>query len=264
MSATTIKFPTPAALLDTETAPRIAVAGAGGTGCQFLDGLAALDASLRARGMAGFDVTVMDPDSVSAANIGRQRFRHGDEGLPKASLLVHRLNGFRNLDWKAKVGKMSIHEAGRFDLVVTCVDLGRFRRDLGEHWHTQRSEALWLDTGNGASRGQCVLGHLGKTLGDRLPNIYDLYGDDLLAGDADDFPSCSLEEALTRQRFPVNRIVAECAITLLDQLVHRGGLVEHGAIFQLDPLRVSPLAIDEKAWAFFGYKPPRTKKKKKA
>lgn len=255
MTAPAIRFPSPESFVDCETPIRIGVAGAGGTGCQFLDGLAALDASLRARGIAGFDVTVFDPDTVSAANVGRQRFRHGDEGLPKATLLVHRLNGFRNLDWSARIEKMSVDAARTFDLLVTCVDVGRFRRDLGKYWHDRPTPALWLDTGNGAARGQCVIGHLGKPgKGLRLPNIFDLYGNDLLAGDKDDLPSCSLEEALTRQRFPVNRIVAECAITLLDQLVHRGGLVEQGAIFQLDPLRVSPLAIDEKAWAFFGYK----------
>lgn len=259
---TDIKFPSPEAFLDDDFPLRIKVAGAGGTGCQLLDGLAALDASLRARGRRGFEVTVYDPDHVSPSNIGRQRYRKGDEGLPKAMLLVHRLNGYRSLDWNAVPDALRPNEAGNCDLLITCVDSGRFRRDVGKAWRNGNSQTLWLDTGNGAASGQVVIGHLGTPQGSRLPNIFDFYGDELLAGDTDELPSCSVEEALTRQRFSVNRVVAECAITLLDQLVHRGGLIEQGSMFSLDPLRVNPLAIDEATWAFFGYRPPRSKKSK--
>ena len=244
-------FPSPQAFMG-DRAIRVQVAGAGGTGSMLLDGLGRLDCALRAQGHPGMSVEVADFDAVSPANVGRQRFARTDIGFNKSVLMVHRINGFYGLDWKAVPQRLYPHDI-RADLFISCVDSGAFRHEVGKAYRNRRSNALWLDTGNGASDGNVICGHLGKPEGLRLPNVFDLYGDQLLAGDEDDLPSCSLAEALTRQRWSINPLVATAALKLVDDLVHRGGLSEHGSLLRLDPLTVSSLPVDERAWAMMGY-----------
>ena len=248
------RFPTPSAFLG-ERRLRVQVAGAGGTGSMLLDGLARLDCALRAQGHPGMEVTVFDSDTVSASNIGRQRFARPDIGFHKVVVLLHRLNGFYGLDWIAEPTRMEPSDV-RADLFITCVDSGAFRHAVGVHFKNRPTNTLWLDTGNGADFANIVLGHLGVTQGMRLPNVFDLYGAQLLAGDEDDLPSCSLAEALARQRWSINPMVANAALKLLDDLVHRGGLNEHGSLLRLDPFTLSSLPIDETAWAMMGYGAP--------
>lgn len=249
-------FPTPEAFLGMRPI-RVVVIGAGGTGSQLLDGLASLDAALRAQGHAGIDATVYDHDHVTPSNVGRQRFTRSDVGLSKATLLVHRLNAFHGIDWQDMPCAFDPNDnsLGRADMVITCVDKGAFRADLGAAYRDRRCEILWLDCGNGASSAQAILSHLGKpSTGIRLPNVYDLYGGDALrAGDEDDVPSCSVAEALARQNFAINRAVATAAIALLDDLFHRGGLDYHGSFIRLTPLTVQPLRVCADTWASFGY-----------
>lgn len=233
---------------------RIGVVGAGGTGSQFVDALASLDATLRRIGHPGFDVTVFDHDRVSNFNLGRQRFTAADVGLNKAVVLVHRVNLFHSLAWKAAPYAARAPQLGAFDLVVTCVDTGRFRAAVGRYFRHRTSETLWLDTGNSAREGQVLLGHLGRTPGAfRIPNIADLYPDLETAAD-DDAPSCSTEEAITRQEFPINRMVANAAVELLWTLLRKGTIRHHGYRLRLNPLRFETLAIDALAWSFYGYR----------
>jgi len=247
------KFITPAAFLG-DRRVRVTVIGAGGNGSMLLDGLARLDCALRAQGHPGMDTTIYDAALVRPANLGRQRFARADLGHPKAVLMQHRLNAFYDLDWKVKPENYDPRQgSGGTDLLIGCVDRGDFRHALATRWAGKRSDTLYLDTGNGAESGQVILGHLGvPSSQDRLPNVYDFFGDELLAGDDDDQPSCSLAEALTRQRWSINPLVASVAMSILDKLFHRGGLDEHGAFISLDPMSVSPIAIDPAVWASFG------------
>lgn len=248
------RFPTPAAFFG-DRRTRVIVVGAGGTGSMLLDGLARLDAALRVQGHAGMDVTVYDHDTFSPANFGRQRCSQADAGFNKSVLMVMRLNAFYGLDWTAVPEQYE--PTGHYinaDLVVGCVDRGLFRHTLGASFADKPSDTLYLDAGNGASTAQVILGHLGNPReGQRLPNVYDLYGDELLAGDESDLPSCSLAEALLRQRWSINPLVADVAMSLLDQLFQRGGLDQHGALINLDPIQVSPIMIDPVVWSSFGY-----------
>ena len=234
---------------------RVVVVGAGGNGSQFLDGLGRLDRAIRAQLGKGLEVTVFDPDAISEANVGRQRFGVHDVGFNKAILMVHRINGFYDLDWHAEPEAFDPNRHASFDLLVGCVDSGRFRHALGQFWHSRLTDSLWLDLGNGADSGQVVLGHLGKagSRSDlRLPNVYDLYGDQLLAGDHDNIPSCSLAEALQRQRWSVNPITVSASLSILDGLFLRGGLHHHGALVRTDPLSIVPLLVDPEQWSAMG------------
>jgi PRTRC genetic system ThiF family protein/PRTRC genetic system protein A len=184
---------------------RILLVGAGGTGSQLCDQLASLEVTLRRLGHPGFDVKVLDADEVSASNVGRQRYTEADIGSPKAALMVHRINLFYGLDWEARVERYdpTAYHLG-YDLIVTAVDKAAFRAAMGRRHQDADGETLWLDTGNGATSGNVVIGHLAKPRrGQRLPNVFDLFPElaGMTATDAEQ-PSCSTEEAIARQEWP--------------------------------------------------------------
>lgn len=247
---------------------RVWLVGAGGNGAEMLDNLARMDRALRALGHPGFHVKVWDGDSVSATNLVRQRFLPGDEGQNKAVTLVQRYNLFFGLDWDAQPAHFSAAAfqpndhgpAERCDLLATCVDKAKVRVAVGKAMHGRHSETLWLDLGNDAYDGQVVLGHLGRCHRDglRLPNVYDLYPEmaELAASLDRQGASCSAEESLARQEFPVNRTAATAGATLLWNLLRHGRLEHHGVFFDVRAGRMTPLPIDPVAWQFMGYVAP--------
>ena len=71
----------------------ILLVGAGGTGSRILERLVCLHKALKAKGHpGGLKVTVVDPDIVSNANVGRQAFYSCDVGRYKADVLVNRVS----------------------------------------------------------------------------------------------------------------------------------------------------------------------------
>lgn len=235
---------------------RVALVGVGGTGSELLDALARMHTALQALGHPGFEVVAWDADDVSATNLLRQRFLPGDEGLNKAEVLIQRYNVFMGLCWEARGSAFQPRDLRNTDLLITCVDKAAVRVGIAEHAKRWRTPVLWLDTGNDAHQGQVVLGHLGiPEHGLRLPNIVDLYpdmGEKAAELDAEG-PSCSAEEALTRQEWPVNRQVAVSASALLWNLLRHGRLDHHGVFIDVRTGLSSPLRVDEKGWAAFGY-----------
>ena len=231
----------------------VVVAGAGGTGSQVIDQLASLDSTLQALGHPGFDVSLHDRDTVSRWNLGRQRFCQPDVGLPKATVLIHRINQFYGVHYKAVPNHLMVQAAGNCDLLLSCTDSAAFRLSVAKYYKQRRTRALWMDFGNGSASAQCVMGHLSGVGTDRLPHVADLFGDLSPALDQDDAPSCSMQEALSRQPWPANRVVAIAGMTLIERLMRQGQVSTHGSVMQLDPYSVQPLAIDPVAWAMFGY-----------
>lgn len=238
----------------------VTIVGAGGTGSQMADQLASLEVTLRRLGHPGFRVTVIDPDHVSDSNIGRQRFTAADIGAPKATVLVHRINAFYGLSWTARVDHFIGADVERWDmpdLLITCVDKALVRAEIGQAFAGYEHEGLWCDMGNGPVSGNVVLGHLGEPDSDteiRLPNVYDLYPELAQMSEQDDeAPSCSTEEAISRQEWPVNRLAAMIASELLWTLFRHGSIQTHGAFFTLGSLQVTPLPIDPVQWSFMGY-----------
>lgn len=248
---------------------RVALIGAGGTGSQLADALASMDSTLRRLGHDGLDVTIFDGDTVSPSNVGRSRFCAADVGQPKVTLLVHRINMFYGVAYKAVTRHFEKSDLGfqRYDLIVTCTDKASFRVALAE-WGRDAKNILWMDTGNLAVEGQCVLGHLGQGGENRLPNIVDLYRDQLTgeAGERadEDQPSCSTAEAVARQEWSVNRTSALVAADLLWGLFRQGRITHHGAHFRVSPMQVTPLPIDPATWAFYGYAPAKPPSRKSA
>jgi PRTRC genetic system ThiF family protein len=238
--------------------------GCGGNGSLMLTGLGRLNYALTALGHPGFDVTAYDDDTVSEANMGRQMFSPADVGLHKSSVLVHRVNQFFGLNWRAEPRRFNAdQDAGSFQLngkptiVIVCVNSAAARADIYGLLESMRFRGYILDLGNRASDGQVLLGQLPTR--DDLPPL--LSGDGMepparlpaphhtfpeladTAAPADDAPSCGLAEALERQELFVNQAVATPALALLWEFFRYGQITWRGAFVNLKTVNMRPIAI---------------------
>lgn len=251
-------------------AVRVLVVGAGGTGSHVLTGLAQLDAAMIALGHPeGLDVTVVDSDTVSMANVGRQMFFPSDVGKYKAEVLVNRLNIAMGVHWKACNERLTDRARLDFDLIIGCVDNREARAAIVNAEKGRRT--LWLDLGNKQHDGQVILGELPASHGEmlqspRLPHAADLFPEiiDPSLDGTDDTPSCSLAEALEKQSLFINRGVALYALNLLSDLFRYGKISYHGVFLNMKTGRSSPLPVDPEVWARFGYEPTEKVADKKA
>lgn len=247
---------------------RITVVGIGGTGSHFVAGLARLQCSLMALGHPGFDVRLVDGDTVSPSNVGRQCYYAGDVGLSKALCMQHRVNMAFGYDWDATFGYLKPAELTNrrypVDLLVTCTDKAALRADVGQRLRNLEMPTVWLDFGNGPHSGQAVLGHLGvPPSGERIPNVFDLFPELSEMTHLDrEAPSCSMEEAMARQEFPINVTLANLGIAMLWTLIRKGSLNHHGYMLSTDPVVTTcPMPVDASAWAFYGYVAARAQTK---
>ena len=234
-------------------AVRVMLVGCGGNGGQMLMGLASLDAALRAISSRSLDVTVVDDDIVSEANLARQPFYRCDVGHSKARTLTERVNLAHGLDWRAVHGRAP--EAVGFeniDFLISCVDSASARRKIGDAMREGRvAPAYWMDLGNRATDGQYVIGCPALASSghhNRLPTVLELFPEltDEGLGDGD-APSCSVAEALERQSLFVNRVVASHALALLFDLIGRGSIRHAGAFINLAGGQAMPIPLPRAA-----------------
>jgi PRTRC genetic system ThiF family protein len=242
---------------------KVLLVGAGGTGSRILEKLVCLHQALIAKGHpGGLHVTVVDPDTVSAANIGRQAFYPGDIGCFKADVLVNRANmALGTVRWESVIAKVDTRAGMEgFDLVIGAVDNRSARLGILRGLENcLGGSRYWLDTGNRASDGQVVLGQVPsrkRSTDDkmRLPHIGELYPQliDPAAEDPDEGPSCSLAEALEKQSLYINSAVSDFAMNILWNLFTQGQIDAHGAFINLKQMMVTPLRVDPEVWARFG------------
>jgi len=227
----------------------ILLVGCGGNGAQMLMGLASLDTALRAISSRSLQVTVVDDDIVTEANLGRQPFYRCDVGNSKARTLTERINLAHGLAWRAVHGRApaAIGVDG-VDILITCVDTASARRALGAALADWKSiPTYWMDLGNRASDGQYLIGcPSGGTAKDcnRLPTVLEYFPE---LGDPgmpdDDAPSCSVAEALERQSLFVNRVIASHALALLFDLLGRGSISHAGAFLNLASGQAVPIPL---------------------
>lgn len=238
-----------------ERAINVMLVGCGGNGAQMLMGLASLDTALRAISSRSLNVTVVDDDTVSEANLGRQPFYRCDLGSSKAHTLTERINLAHGLAWKAVHGRApaDIGVAG-MDIVITCVDTAAARRAIGSaisacepDFHNLYPPAYWMDLGNRATDGQFLIGcPKGAAKGgpDRLPTVLEYFPELMDQGVAeDDAPSCSVAEALERQSLFVNRVMASHALALLFDLLGRGSIGHAGSFINLASGQAVPIPL---------------------
>ena len=235
----------------------IVVVGAGGTGGYLISMLAQMNFILNkiSENKCGFNVTVYDGDEVSEFNCGRTNFYPMDIGFKKSEILVNRINYGFDTNWVG-IGKnfQCDQSLGNADIIMTCVDSASFRYKLGEHYENSNTKALWFDGGNGEFDGQCIAGHLGSPMSlDKIPNVYDLYKNQLQTIEDDKSQSCSHEQSINKQSYGVNQQTALLMAQLLWQLIRKGNAQYHGAFFDLNIGDVSPLSPNKEIWESFGY-----------
>jgi molybdopterin-synthase adenylyltransferase len=231
-----------------DTPISIALIGAGGNGSRMLSGLRHLHHALEALDQRSLHVTVFDPDTVSESNLARQAFYRADIGLPKATILVNRLNIACGLAWDAMPQRFKSTYPD-WDIVISCVDSRSARAEIEQVINAPKSSVTyWLDMGNDLETGQVCLGqparaHTDHELVDdtlevvqrkdpqqpRLPTAPELWPEiaDTTIPEAD-APSCSTLEALERQDLFVNELVTGFALNLLWRLLRHGKLEFHG------------------------------------
>lgn len=233
----------PARLLEKRIS--VLLVGCGGNGAQMLMGLASLDTALREISSRAVEVTVVDDDTVSEANLGRQPFYRCDVGASKAHTLVERINLAHGLDWRAVHGRApDAIDVQTFDVLITCVDTAAARCAIGAavaakpENYSKNPPRYWLDLGNRATDGQFLIGQPARPYDKpdliRLPTVLEYFPE--LAEDGapeDDAPSCSVAEALERQSLFVNRVLASHALALLFDLLGRGSIGHAGAFVNL-------------------------------
>lgn len=247
------------------------VVGAGGTGSQVITALAQMHHALTTLGHGGFNVTVVDDDIVSEANVGRQWFFRSDVGQYKAEVLVNRVNMTLGTQWQASNSKVTASSRLTHDLVIGCVDTRAARfaimRGMEEGCI---SMGYWLDFGNRRFDGQVILGQVSRARRksnppEKLPHAGELFPEIInpTIVDPDEGPSCSLAEALTKQSLMINRTLVAHGMAMLWELLHTGEIDHHGVFVNLKTGRTNPLPVDPKAWARFGYGATKTRFRKR-
>jgi len=242
--------------------------GAGGTGSQVLSTLARINQALLALDHPGLQVNLFDSDCVTEANLGRQLFSHAELGMNKAVALIHRFNRFYSMKWKAfdynysKANLYRMEKAKAANITITCVDSPAARFEIAnmllqvnrQQDVTKVNQPLyWMDFGNTRYTGQVLLSTIGKIKQpqsqkfqpvDNLPFVTTLFKELLQQASADDGPSCSLAEALTKQDLFINSSLANIGSSLLWQMFTEGMLFNKGFFLNIKEFISNPIPID--------------------
>jgi sulfur-carrier protein adenylyltransferase/sulfurtransferase len=247
--------------LASEQAVGVVVVGAGGTGSQVITALAQMHHALVALGHAGLDVTVVDDDIVSEANVGRQWFFPADVGRYKAAVLVQRVNLTLGTTWSADSSKLTASCKLRAPLVIGCVDTRIARFNIMRAMEEGRGgRSYYLDFGNRQYTGQVVLGEVSNARRttnepDKLPHVGELFPEvmDAAIVDPDEGPSCSLADALRKQSLFINRALVAHGMAMLWELLHMGQIDYHGVFVNLKTGKTASLPVDPAVWKRYGY-----------
>jgi len=244
---------------------RIMLVGVGGSGSTLALFLAGLAYHAREKGIR-VELTLVDPDRISQANIGRQAFAPAEAlggDLPKATSLALRLNCAYGLDvsawperYEAEMGARWFHQSGRgtarHHLLIGCVDTHTGRREIAKTVEAFHGRVWALDSGNERFNGQVLIGNttdvdrirldpLGLCNG--LPSPY-LQEPDLLEPGTEAQPlSCAGMMLADEQSLMVNRLAAAIAAQYVTGFVLQRQVTQMGTYFSLEPTVMTPRLI---------------------
>lgn len=235
---------------------RINLVGAGGTGSFVLSCLARMNETLIAFGHPGIMLRLWDDDLVSIANKARQLFSDSEVGLPKATVLINRVNRAFGTNWKAERSRFPVKnevchsEEMKASIYVSCVDnvtsrlaISEWFTQLGVGYSSDMNPKYWLDFGNSKDSGQVILGTIGHIKQPKsnkyepypcLPDVVQEFGELMKAvEEKDDTPSCSLIEAVRKQSLFINSTLAQLGCDLLNDLLTEGMIGYRGIYLNL-------------------------------
>ena len=157
--------PTYRALLGDMEKMELYLVGAGGTGSALADSLARILYHARQKGQV-VSLTIIDPDTIDEANIGRQRYCQAEVGYAKPSSLVLRLNSAFGLDARAITQPFApsmvlsgYNSPKTKKLLIGCVDDYRPRQELARTVEEGGGNVWWLDAGNAYHSGNIYIGN---------------------------------------------------------------------------------------------------------
>lgn len=230
---------------------KIAVIGAGGTGSYVLQGLAKIDLAIKeiVHGSKGISVHVYDDDIISESNCVRQLYHKDEVGEYKSVVLVNNINRYYSNTWEAFPRKF-YKSNNDYHLVVVCVDSMKSRREI--YNILKKSDCRFpsfyiIDYGNGKDFGQVLLNHYivnPKNKRHRLQ--WDLPESYLKTKDDDNEPSCSISQALNKQKMFVNPIIANLGLDLIYNLLTKPIIHDKGLFFNLENGSMKKINFNEK------------------
>ena len=258
----TIHYLTPELMQNTHPIT-IALIGCGGSGSNLLTQLGRINHTLVELGKPGLQVTVFDPDKVSATNIGRQLFSCAEIGQFKSMAMVSRLNRFFSTGWKAIPEQFDMLTAPQgFNIYISAVDSissrKKIKQAIDSFYNHQNGVPLpnqsfyWMDAGNTRDKGQVILGTLRNiTQPDsssydclsKLSTFFEAFPHMLDANEDHSIPSCSMAQAIRNQDPFINSIVANYAASLIFNLIHQGFTCYNAQFINLNSYRTTATMI---------------------
>ena len=236
---------------------KVVVVGAGGTGSALLGKLFQLHNTLVELSGNGLSVTVYDDDVVSQSNIGRQAFYPFDLHRPKAQCLVERFNAFGNVNWSyrnERFDKDSLEHSYNGVVVFGCVDNVAGRKAIHNAF-SNTDNCLWVDAGNDKDSGNVIMGmsaRVNKEL-TYLPSVVDLYKEQIENHVDNNKDSCSALDAINKQCFGINDMIASHSIQFLWQLIRYGKVDYQGVSLNLKTGACAPIHANKETWSMYGY-----------
>jgi PRTRC genetic system ThiF family protein len=247
---------------------RIMLVGVGGTGSTLALFLAGLAYHARQKGVQ-VELTLVDPDRIDQANVGRQAFAPAEAlggDLPKAASLALRLNCAYGLDiaarpepYEAEMGARWFHQGGRGTacqhLIIGCVDNHTGRQEIAKTVEAFHGRVWAMDCGNDRSNGQVLIGNtidvnqirldpLGLCSG--LPSPY-LQEPGLLEPEPEaPALSCAGMALAGEQSLMVNRLAAAIAAQYVTAFVLQRQVTQMATYFSLEPTVMTPQLITAK------------------
>ena len=218
---------------------KIAVIGAGGTGSYVLQGLAKIGLAIPeiVHGNKGISVSVYYADVVSKSNCVRQLYHENEIGEYKSVVLVNNINRYYSYTWKAFDRKF-YNDNKDYHLVVVCVDNMKSRKEIYnmlEKSNCRFPNFYIIDYGNGKDFGQVLLNHyIVNPKNKRHELQWDLPEGYLEIKDDDNEPSCSIAQALNKQKMFVNPIIANLGLDLIYNLLTTPIIYSKGLFFNLE------------------------------
>ncbi|MFY0520578.1 ThiF family adenylyltransferase [Lysinibacillus sp. UGB7] len=237
----------------------IVVIGVGANGSHFLRNLLQ-DMSIYGRDMKKNRLLIADGDKTEEKNIKNQLFTIEDVGEFKVNALAERYGDHYSIDVLAvpqyitdgeMLDRLFVND-GRFKILIGCVDNNRTRQLMHDYFN-HVSDLLYIDVGvegvilkeelneysfEEANRmiigsgfsGQVVVGL--KAKGELiLPPICDVYPN-VLTDTESVFPTQNCTEILNNpQRLETNKIAAQMANIIMNNLFHTGELFQHEILF---------------------------------
>jgi PRTRC genetic system ThiF family protein len=247
---------------------RIMLVGVGGTGSTLALFLAGLAYHAREKGIR-VELTLVDPDRIDQANVGRQAFAPAEAlvgDLPKAISLALRLNCAYGLEvaarpehYEAEMGTCWFHQDSRGTacqhLIIGCVDTHTGRQEIAKTVAAFHGRVWALDSGNDRSNGQVLIGNTIDVnqirldplrLCSSLPSPY-LQEPGLLEPEPEaPTLSCAGMALAGEQSLMVNRLAAAIAAQYVTGFVLQRQVTQMGTYFNLEPTVMTPQLITAK------------------